>query len=187
MRVAVGFSLIGGGWCVAPCSVGSMRKKSDMTDGFGPWTRHVLKMYRREVQDDCLIVFTVGLIFVPLLVLSVFMPFWAAKIWVEGIGGEFAFNAAVALLIALVVSVPATVILGVVFIRRVKLVLRFRRVRDGVRGFVGEGRPVAALKYGVKHWTHGALRGPSSEGARTVGEFLDGLDYVDERELVGKI
>ena len=89
-----------------------------MTDGFGPWTGHVLKMYRREVQDDCLVVFTVGLIFVPLLVLSVFMPFWAAKIWVEGIDGEFAFNAVVALLIALVVSVPATIILGAMFIRQ---------------------------------------------------------------------
>ena len=158
-----------------------------MTDGFGPWTRHVLKMYRREVQDDCLVVFTVGLIFVPLLVLSVFMPFWSEKIWVEGTGGEFAFNAAVALLIALVVSVPATIILGVVFVRHVKLVLRFRRVRDGVREYVDEGNPVAALKYGVKHWTHGPLRGPAGEGARTAGEFLDRLDYVDERELVGKI
>ena len=158
-----------------------------MADGFGPWTRHVLKTYRREVQDDCLVVFTVGLIFVPLLVLSVLMPFWAVKIWVEGTGGEFAFNAVVSLLIALVVSVPATVILGVVFVRHVKLVLWFSRVRDGVRGFVDEGRPVAALKYGVKHWTHGVLRGPAGEGACTVGEFLDGLDYVDERELVGKI
>lgn len=65
------------------------------------------------------------------------------------------------------------------------LVLWFRRVQDGVRGFVDEGRPVAALKYGVKHWTHGVLRGPAGEGARTVG-VLDGLDYVDERELVGK-
>jgi len=52
------------------------------------------------------------------------------------------------------------------------LVLWFRHVRDGVRGFVDEGRPVAALKYGVKHWTHGVLRGPVGEGARTVGEFL---------------
>ena len=52
------------------------------------------------------------------------------------------------------------------------LVLWFRHVRDGVRGFVDEGRPVAALKYGVKHWTHGVLRGPAGEGARTVGEFL---------------
>lgn len=112
------FFSMGGGWCVAPCSVEFMRKKSDMTDGFGPWTGHVLKMYRREVQDDCLVVFTVGLIFVPLLVLSVFMPFWAAKIWVEGIDGEFAFNAVVALLIALVVSVPATIILGAMFIRQ---------------------------------------------------------------------
>lgn len=55
------------------------------------------------------------------------------------------------------------------------------------RGFVDEGRPVAALKYGVKHWTHGVVRGPAGEGARTVEEFLGGLDYVDERELVGKI
>lgn len=109
------------------------------------------------------------------------------KIWVEGIGGEFAFNDVLVLLIALVVSVPATVILDVVVVRHVKLVLRFRRVRDGVRGFVDEGRPVAALKYEVKHWTHGALRGSASEGARTVGEFLDGLDYVDERDLVGKV
>lgn len=30
-------------------------------------------------------------------------------------------------------------------------------------------------------------RGPSGDAARTVGEFLDGLDYIDERELVGKI
>ena len=158
-----------------------------MPDGFGPWTKHVLKMYRREVQDDCLIVFTVVMIFIPLLVSSVAVPFWAATIWIEGTGGEYAFNAAVALLIALVVSAPAMIILGVVFVRHVKLVLRFSRVRDGVRGFVDEGRPVAALKYGVKHWTHGVLRGPSGEGACTVGEFLDGLDYVDERELVGKI
>lgn len=158
-----------------------------MSDGFVPWTGHVLKMYRREVQDDCLVVFTVGMIFVPLLVLSLFMPFWAAKIWVEGIGGEFAFNAVVALLIALVVSVPATVALGVMLVRHVKLVLRLRRVWDGVRGFVDEGRPVAALTYGVKHWTHGVFRGPDGEGARTVEEFLDGIDYVDERELVGKI
>lgn len=158
-----------------------------MPDGFGPWTGHVLKMYCREVQGDCLIAFTVGLIFVSLLALSVFMPFWAATIWVEGTGGEFAFNAVVALLIALVISVPATVVLGVVFVRHVKLVLRFRRVRDGVRGFVDESKPVAALQYGIKHWTHGALRGPASKGACTVGEFLDGLDYVDERELVGKI
>ena len=40
---------------------------------------------------------------------------------------------------------------------------------------------------GVKHWPHGVLRGPSCEGAATVGEFLDRLDYVDERELVEKI
>ena len=163
----------------------------EQLNNHGRWisgsTGHVLKMYRREVQDDCLIVFTVGLIFVPLLVFSAFMPFWAAKIWVEGIGGEFAFNTVVALLIALVVSVPATVILGVMLVRHVKLVLWFRRVRDGVRGFVDEGRPVAALKYGVKYWTHGVLRGPAGEGARTVGEFLEGLDYVDERELVGRI
>ena len=92
-----------------------------------------------------------------------------------------------ALLIPLVFSAPATVILGVMLVRHVKLVLRFRCVRDGVRGFVDEGRPVAALKYGMKHWPHGVLRGPSCEGAATVGEFLDGLDYVDERELVGKI
>ena len=109
------------------------------------------------------------------------------KIWVEGIGGEFAFNDVLVLLIALVVSVPATVILDVVVVRHVKLVLRFRRVRDGVRRFVDEGRPVVALKHGMKHWTHGVLRGPAGEGARTVGEFLGGLDYVDERELVGRI
>ena len=96
--------------------VGFMRKKSDMPDGFGPWTGHVWRMYRREVQDDCLVVFTVGMIFVPLLVLSVFMPFWAAKIWVEGIGGEYAFNDTVALLIAFIVSVTATILLGVVFV-----------------------------------------------------------------------
>lgn len=66
------------------------------------------------------------------------------------------------------------------------LVLWFRHVRDGVHSLVDEGRPVAALKYGVKHWTHGVLRWPAGEGARTVGG-LDGLDYVDERELVGKI
>ena len=76
-------------------------------------------MYRREIQDDCLIVFTVGL--------------------------------------------------------------------NGVCGFVDKGRPVVALQYGVKHWTHEALRGTAGEGARTVEEFLDGLDYVDERELVEKV
>ena len=99
MWVIVGFSLWVEVGVLCPV-VGFMRKKSDMPDGFGPWTGHVWRMYRREVQDDCLVVFTVGMIFVPLLVLSVFMPFWAAKIWVEGIGGEYAFNATVALLIA---------------------------------------------------------------------------------------
>ena len=64
------------------------------------------------------------MVVLPLLVLSVFMPFWAAKIWVEGTGGEYTFNAAAALLIPLVVSIPATVLLGVMLVRHVKLVLR---------------------------------------------------------------
>ena len=89
--------------------------------------------------------------------------------------------------LSLVVSIPATVLLGAMLVRRVKLVRWLRRVRDGVRGLVDEGRPVAALKHGVKHWSHGVLWGPAGEGAATVGEFLDGLDYADERELVGKI
>ena len=52
---------------------------------------------------------------------------------------------------------------------------------------VDEGRPVAALKYGVKHWTHGVLRGLAVRVRVPWGSFFDGLDYVDERDLVGKI
>lgn len=45
----------------------------------------------------------------------------------------------------------------------------------GVCGYVGEGRPVAALKYGMKHWTHGVLRGLLVRACVPWGIFLMGL------------
>ena len=186
-RVAVGFlSLVGGGWRVAPCSVGFMRKKSDMTDGFGPWTGHVLKMYRKEIWENLLLSIVLGVFVVPCALMVVAVPIKAMHLWVTGDSlPELPYpNLLVVVVLCEMVCVLVVVSFRRSFVRSVKDLVLSIRVRNVIREHIEKGNPVTALWVGVNHWAC-AMEGP--DGRATVNEFLEGLEYMDEGELVGKI
>lgn len=178
--------LVGGGWCVAPCSVGVMRKKSDMADGFVPWTGHVLKMYRKEIWENLLFSVALGILIAPCALMVVVVPIKAIHLWVTGESlPELPYpNFLMVGTLYGMVSVFVVMSFSKHFIRSVRDTVKSIRVRNVIQEHIEKGNPVTALRVAVAHWAC-AMEGP--DGRATVNEFLDGLEYMDEGELVGKI
>lgn len=177
---------MGGGWCVAPCSVGFMRKKSDMTDGLGPWTGHVLKMYRKEIWENLLFSVALGILIVPCALMVVVVPIKAIYLWVTGESlPELPYpNFLMVGTLYGMVSVFVVMSFSKHFIRSIKDTVASIRVRNVIRENIKKGNPVTALWIAVNHWVR-AMEGP--DGRATVNEFLEGLEYMDESDLVGEI
>ena len=169
-----------------PCSVGFMRKKSDMTDGFGPWTGHVLRMYRKEIWENLLFSIALGIIIVPCALMVVVVPIKAIYLWVTGESlPELPYpNLLMVGTLYGMVSVFVVMSFSKHFIRSIKDTVVSIRVRNMIREHIDKGNPVTALWVAVNHWAC-AMEGPDGRG--TVNEFLERLEYMNEGELVGKI
>ena len=169
-----------------PCSVEFMRKKSDMPDRLGPWSGHVLKMYRREIWENLLLSIVLGVFVIPCALMVVAVPIKAIYLWVTGESlPELPHpNFLVVFVLCEMVCILVVMSFRRCFVRSVRDLVLSIRVRNVIREHIEKGNPVTALRIAVNHWVR-AMEGP--DGHVTVNEFLDGFEYMDEGELVGKI
>lgn len=163
-----------------------MENNSVTPNRLGPWTGHVLKMYRKEIWENLLLSIVLGIFVVPCALMVVAVPIKAIHLWVTG-GSlpELPYpNLLVVVVLCEMVCVLVVVSFRKHFVRSVRDLVLSIRVRNMMREHIEKGSPVTALWVGVNHWSC-AMEGP--DGRATVNEFLDGLEYMDEGDLVGKI
>ena len=168
------------------CMVGYMRNNSGAPSKLGPWTGHVLKMYRKEIWENLLISLALGILVTPCALMVVVVPIKAVYLWVSGESlPELPYpNFLMVGTLYGMVSVFVVMSFSKHFIRSVRDTVKSINVRKTIREHIEKGNPVTALRIAVAHWAC-AMEGP--DGRATVNEFLDGLEYMDEGELVGKI
>ena len=171
---------------VRQCMVEHMKDNSGVSSKLGPWTGHVLKMYRKEIWENLLLSIVLGVFVVPCALMVVAVPIKAIHLWVTGESlPELPYpNLLVVVVLCEMVCVLVVVSFRRCFVRSVKDLVLSIRVRNMIREHIEKGNPVTALRVGVNHWAC-AMEGPDGRG--TVNEFLEGLEYMDEGELVGKI
>lgn len=163
-----------------------MRNNSGVPSRLGPWTEHVLKMYRKEIWENLLISIALGAFVVPCALMVVAVPIKAMHLWVTG-GSlpELPYpNFLVVVVLCEMVCVLVVMSFRKHFVRSVKDLVLSIRVRNMIREHIEKGNPVTALWVAVAHWAC-AMEGPDGRG--TVNDFLEGLEYMDEGELVGKV
>lgn len=157
-----------------------------MQNWFGPWTGHVLRMYRREIWENLLISVALGAFVVPCALMVAAVPIKAVFLWVTGESlPELPYpNFLVVFVLCEMVCVLVVVSFGKCFVRSIRDLVLSIRVRNVMREHIDKGNPVTALRVAVAHWAC-VMEGP--DGHVTVNEFLDGFEYMDECELVGRI
>ena len=161
-------------------------KNNNGADRLGPWTRHVLKMYRKEIWENLLFSIALGTLIAPCALMVVVVPVKAIHLWVTGESLQalpYPNFLMVGTLYGMV-SVFVVMSFSKHFIRTIKDTVVSIRVRNVIKEHIEKGNPVTALRVAVAHWAC-AMEGPDGRG--TVNEFLDGLEYMDESELVGKV
>lgn len=163
-----------------------MKNNSVTPDRLGPWTGHVLRMYRREIWENLLLSIALGVFVVPCVLMVVAVPIKAIYLCVTGESlPQLPYpNLLVVVVLCEMVCVFVVMSFRRLFVRSVRDLVLSIRVRKTIREHIGKGNPVTALRVAVNHWVR-AMEGP--DGRATVNEFLDGLEYMDEGELVGKI
>ena len=163
-----------------------MKKNNGAPNKLGPWTGHVLRMYRKEMWENLLFSIALGIIIVPCALMVVVVPIKAIYLWVTGESlPELPYpNFLMVGTLYGMVSVFVVMSFSKHFIRSIKDTVVIIRVRNMIREHIKKGNPVTALRIAVAHWAC-AMEGPDGRG--TVNEFLDGFEYMDEGELVGKI
>ena len=170
---------------VCQCMVEHMKDNSGVSSRLGPWTGHVLKMYRKEIWENLLISLALGILVTP-CALMVVVPIKAIYLWVTGESlPELPYpNFLMVGTLYGMVSVFVVMSFSKHFAHSIKDTVISIRVRKAIREHIEKGNPVTALWVGVNHWSY-AMEGP--DGRATVNEFLEGLEYMDESELAGKI
>ena len=161
-------------------------KNNNGADSLGPWTGHVLRMYRKEIWENLLLSIVLGVFVVPCALMVVAVPIKAMHLWVTG-GSlpELPYpNFLVVFVLCEMVCILVVMSFRRSFVRSVKDLVLSIRVRNVIMEHIEKGNPVTALRVAVNHWAC-AMEGP--DGRVTVNEFLDGFEYMDEGELVGKI
>ena len=168
------------------CTIEHMENNSVTPNRLGPWTGHVLKMYRKEIWENLLLSIVLGIFVVPCALMVVAVPIKAMHLWVTGDNlPELPYpNLLVVVVLCEMACVLVVMSFRRSFVRSVKDLVLSIRVRNMIREHIEKGNPVTALWVGVNHWAC-AMEGP--DGRATVNEFLEGLEYMDESELVGKI
>ena len=163
-----------------------MKNNSVTLNRLGPWTGHVLRMYRKEIWENLLLSIVLGIFVVPCALMVVAVPIKAMHLWVTGDSlPELPYpNLLVVVVLCEMVCVLVVMSFRRSFVCSVKDLVLSIRVRNMIREHIEKGNPVTALWVGVNHWIR-AMEGP--DGRTTVNEFLNGLEYMDEGELVGKI
>ena len=163
-----------------------MKNNSGVSSRVGPWTGHVLRMYHKEIWENLLFSIALGILIVPCALMVVVVPIKAIYLWVTGESlPELPYpNFLMVGTLYGMVSVFVVMSFSRHFIRSVKDTVVSIRVRNVMREHIEKGNPVTALRVAVAHWSS-AMEGP--DGCATVNEFLEGLEYMDEGELVGKI
>lgn len=171
---------------VRQCMVEYMRNNSDAPSKLGPWTGHVLKMYRKEIWENLLFSFALGILIAPCALMVVVVPIKAIYLWVTGESLQALPYPNLLMVGTLygMVSVFVVMSFSKHFIRSIKDTVVSIRVRNVIQEHIEKGNPVTALRIAVAHWAC-AMEGP--DGRATVNEFLEGLEYMDEGDLVGKI
>lgn len=171
---------------VRQCMVGCMRNNSGVPSKLGPWTGHVLRMYRKEIWENLLLSIGLGIFVVPCALMVAVIPIKAIHLWVTGDGlPELPYpNFLVVFALCEMVCVLVVMSFRRSFVRSVKDLVLSIRVRNVIRERIEKGSPVTALWIAVNHWAC-EMEGPDGRG--TVNDFLEGLEYMDEGELVGKI
>ena len=61
-----------------------MKKNNGAPNKLGPWTGHVLRMYRKEMWENLLFSIALGIIIVPCALMVVVVPIKAIYLWVTG-------------------------------------------------------------------------------------------------------
>lgn len=163
-----------------------MRNNSGAPSKLGQWTEHVLKMYRKEIWENLLLSIVLGVFVVPCALMVVAVPVKAIHLWVTGDSlPELPYpNLLVVFVLCEMVCVLVVMSFRKYFVRSVKDLVLSIHVRKIIREHIEKENPVTALWVGVNHWAY-EMEGPDGRG--TVNEFLEGLEYMDEGELVGKI
>ena len=164
-----------------------MKNKSGVSSRLGPWTGHVLRMYRKEIWENLLFSIALGILIVPCALMVVVVPIKAIYLWLTGDSlPELPYpNFLMVGTLYGMVSVFVVMSFSKHFIRSIKDTVVSIRVRNVIREHIKKGNPVTALRVAVAHWAC-AMEG-LMDGRATVNEFLEGLEYMDEGELVGKV